>query len=69
MIPSIIGHVINGILILILLIIIILNYTKIIKFDLYQIIIILSLFTLIIGIHSLSHLGLEVVYNFNPIQN
>ncbi len=69
MIPSIIGHVINGFLILILLIIIILNYTKIIKFDLYQIIIILSLFTLIIGIHSLSHLGLEVVYNFNPIQN
>ncbi len=69
MIPSIIGHVINGFLILILLITIILNYTKIIKFDLYQIIIILSLFTLIIGIHSLSHLGLEVVYNFNPIQN
>jgi hypothetical protein len=33
----------------------------------YQIIILLLLLSISIGIHGLSHLGLEMVYNFHPL--
>jgi len=44
------------------------NFYSIVKLEPYKIIILALLFSIGFGIHSLSHLGLEKVYNFNPIK-
>ena len=65
--PSLYAHVINGILLLIAVIIAIMNYSSLKKIGAYKSIVLLLLFSLVIGIHGLSHLGMESVYNYNPL--
>ena len=65
--PSFYAHIFNGILLFIGLILIALNYSKLIKIETYKIIMIVLVFSIAIGIHGLSHLGLEYIYNFNPL--
>lgn len=65
-IPSIYSHIINGILLIVISIIIVVNLVKISHFGLYNILVILLLFNIAMGIHSISHLGLEKTYNYNP---
>ena len=62
--PSFYAHAFNGILLLISLILIITNINKINQFDLYKKIMLLLVFTLVVGIHGLSHLGQESEYNY-----
>lgn len=68
--PSFLSHVCNGILILIVLWILMKNYLlgdKILRTeDLLNILLLLSI---TIGIHGLMHLGLEINYKFNPLEN
>ena len=66
-IPSIYAHIINGLLLFAALILLYKNYSKIRNLDPYSLIILTLLFSISIGIHGLSHLGLEKVYNYNPI--
>jgi hypothetical protein len=66
--PSFYSHVLNGILILIIIIMIIQNYSTLNKLDIYKKVKLLILFSILIGIHSLSHLGLESVYQWNPLK-
>lgn len=66
-VPSFYAHIMSGMFMLIAIIMLILNFGKIQRFGTYKIIIIIILFSLMMGIHSLSHLGLESVYGFNPI--
>lgn len=66
-IPSFYAHVLNGILLFIALIVLFKNYSKINKIDTYKIVILLLLFSIGIGIHGISHQGLEKNYNFNPL--
>jgi len=49
------------------IVILCLNYSKIAKMEPYSWIVLLLLFSFVVGIHALSHLGLEYVYNYNPI--
>lgn len=65
--PSFYAHGLNGLLIFISVIILILNFTIIKNLDIYKRITILLLVSIAIGIHGISHLGLEYVYNFNPL--
>jgi hypothetical protein len=43
------------------------NYSKISNLEPYKLISLTLLFSLTIGIHGLSHLGLESKYNYNPM--
>lgn len=65
--PSLYAHSLNGLLVFICISIIILNFTIFKNLDIYKRIIILLLLSIAIGIHGISHLGLEYVYNFNPL--
>lgn len=65
--PSFYAHIINGILLLVAFILLFKNYSKISNLEPYKLIILTLLFSLGIGIHSLSHLGLEKIYNYNPL--
>jgi hypothetical protein len=67
--PSFYAHVANGILIFTAIIYLYYNYNTIKSVDYYKKLVLIILFSVAIGIHGLSHLGLEYVYNFNPLQN
>ncbi len=65
--PSFYGHIINGILLLIGLILLCKNYSNIIKLEPYKILCLVLLLSIAFGIHGILHLGLEKNYNFNPL--
>lgn len=45
----------------------IINYKKNTIIEPYQLIILILIFSIAVGIHGLSHLGLEKNYNYNPV--
>jgi len=67
--PSFYAHGINGILLFAALIIIVSNYSRLKKYESYpgKTAILLLFLSIAIGIHGISHLGLEYVYGFNPM--
>lgn len=67
--PSFYAHVFNALLLVAALIVFIMHYKTIISFTPYKLIKLLLLFSLVVGVHGLSHLGLETVYNYNPLSN
>jgi hypothetical protein len=64
--PSIGAHVLNGLLMLLALILTVINYSKLQALDSFRLIGIVLLFSIAVGIHGLSHLGLEAKYGLNP---
>ena len=64
--PSITSLFITGLLILLLVLFVSKHHKTLYYFDVYKKITILLLFIIAIGIHGLIHLGVEVVYKFNP---
>ena len=67
--PSFWGLPITGLMILFILIILFTNFNNLKNININQKLIILSLITIVIGIHSILHLGLEYVYGYNPIEH
>jgi hypothetical protein len=67
MYPSFYAHVLNGVLLFIAMIMLYTNYSKIIQLEPYKLISITLLLSLTVGIHGLSHLGLEKEYGYNPL--
>jgi hypothetical protein len=69
--PSFYAHVLNGILLFIALIIMVLNYSRLTRLEAYPgrtaYLILLLLLSIAVGVHGISHLGLEYVYGFNPM--
>jgi hypothetical protein len=65
--PSLYAHIINAILLLTAVILLFSNYSKIKNIEPYKKIMLILLFSIVIGIHGLSHLGLESVYGYNPM--
>jgi hypothetical protein len=65
--PSFIAHIISGILLLVAFIILYKNYSIIKNLDKYRLITIVLVFSIAIGVHSLSHLGMETIYGYYPI--
>jgi hypothetical protein len=68
LLPSLYAHVINGILLLVAFILLYKNYSSIKSMDKYRLILLVLLFSIATGVHSLSHLGLEKIYGYNPLQ-
>jgi len=65
--PSIYAHMMSGSVLMISVLYFVLNMTKILSRDPYQILLLLLLFSLALGVHGLSHVGLESAYNYNPL--
>jgi hypothetical protein len=65
--PSLYADVLNG-LFLLFAFILLLQYGSRKSDDYYKMLIIYLLFSIAIGIHGLSHFGLEVAYGYNPLQ-
>ena len=65
--PSYHAHIISVALMVIAIFILYMNYSAIKKMEPYYWIVLLLLFSLVTAMHGLSHLGLEYVYNYNPI--
>ena len=66
--PSFYALSFTGILILSIFVIIICNIKRFKNLSPEMVIKVLSLFGILIGVHGLQHLGLEVVYNYNPME-
>ena len=64
--PSIIAHTLNGVLFLAAVILTIAYYKTLSNLDSYRVILLILAFGIIVGIHGLSHLGLEYAYGYNP---
>ena len=66
--PSIYAHIMNGILLFISAILVYRNYSTISRIAASEKIKLVLLFSLAVGLHGLSHLGLEYMYKFNPLK-
>ena len=66
-IPSFYAACINGLLILIIVVVIIRNRKEIKTYDTYKQLMLLGMVAILIGVHALIHLGMEYVYNWNPL--
>ena len=64
--PSIITHTIHGILAMIAVVLLLAFSYKLQTLDAYRILVLLLLFSATIGIHGISHLGLEREYGYSP---
>jgi hypothetical protein len=65
--PSFYAHIVNGILLLAAIIVFIKNYKKLVSLESYKFIKLVLFLSIAAGVHGLSHLGLESVYNYNPL--
>ena len=65
--PSLYAHILTGILLFIAFFLFFKNYSKICRLEPYKLIILTLLFSACVGIHGLSHLGMEKIYRFNPL--
>ncbi len=66
--PSFYALVITGVISFIVVLIILTNFTSMMKLGPNKKIAVLSLVGLTIGVHGLLHLGMESVYNYNPME-
>ncbi len=66
--PSFFALVLTGIISFIVILIIMTNFTSMMKLGPNKKITVLSLAGLTIGVHGLLHLGMESVYNYNPME-
>ena len=66
--PSFYAHILNGIILFFVFILIYLYWAKLIHLNVYQIIMIFLILSIAVGVHGLSHLGLEAVYGYNPFE-
>jgi len=63
--PSLYAHILNGIFLLFAFILLF-QYRNNRGDRYYKILIIYLLFSIAIGIHGLSHITMETIYNYNP---
>lgn len=67
--PSFLAHIINGLFLLFVIILLVNKYgIGDHKLETIQQIYLLLLLSIAVGIHGLSHLGLEIFYKFNPLE-
>ena len=62
------AHALNGVLMFAAVVVAYMNFRVLYKLDPYKKVMILLVFSVAIGIHALSHLGLESVYGLNPFK-
>ena len=66
--PSMMAHALNGVFVFAAAIVAYMNVRVLWHLDPYKKVMILLVFSVALGIHALSHLGLESVYGLNPFK-
>jgi hypothetical protein len=66
--PSFYAHILNGLLLLFAFILLYKNYSQISELEPFNILVLTLIFSISIGIHGMSHLGLEKNYGYNPMK-
>ena len=64
--PSLNALFFTGLILLFIIILLVKNYSAIMRLNYYQKIILLTSLSIAIATHGLMHLGVEKQYNFNP---
>lgn len=65
--PSILAHILSGAFMFIALFCLVTCFSQIRKLNTYSTLVLTLLFSIAIGVHGVSHLGLEKQYNYNPM--
>lgn len=66
--PSMFAHIANSLIMLSALIFLIVYFPKIKALDAYHTLVLILLFAIVVGVHGISHLGLEKEYGYNPLE-
>lgn len=64
--PSIMAHMLNGLLLFTAVVYVLFNFQKTQSLDTYNTLVVILLFSIAMGVHGLSHLFLEKEYNYVP---
>lgn len=62
-VPSVYAHILNGLLLFAGVVYLFVSRSR----DSYQILVLILLFSMVVGIHGISHMGLEYLYGYNPL--
>ena len=66
--PSVMAHTLNGGLLIVALVLAAVNYRVIRRLPLLQMITLILILSIAVGVHGLSHSGLESAYGYNPLR-
>jgi len=66
--PSVMAHMLNGGLLLLGGLLIALNFSFIRRLPALQLITLVLILSIAVGVHGLSHAGLESAYGYNPLK-
>jgi len=66
--PSILSHILSGVFLFAGMIVLVMHYSRISSVSPYRILLMLLVISVAIGVHGISHLGLEKVYGYNPLE-
>ena len=66
-IPSFYAHVLNALFMLAAIVVVALNWSKISKLDAYALTKLFLMASIAVGVHGLSHQGLERTYDYNSL--
>ena len=66
--PSVMAHTLNGGLLMIALILAVANYRVIRSLPVLQMITLVLILSIAVGVHGISHSGLESAYGYNPLR-
>lgn len=67
-VPSVMAHTLNGGLLIAALILAAVNYRVISRLPVLQLVTLLLILSVAVGVHGLSHVGLESAYGYNPLR-
>lgn len=65
-IPSVMAHTLNGGLLLVGLALIVLNFNALSRLPPLQLVTLILVMSIAVGVHALSHVGVESTYGYNP---
>ena len=65
--PSLYAHILGGGILLVAVVYLVLNASKIISREPYQLVVLMLVLSIATSMHGLSHLGLEAIYGYNPL--
>jgi len=66
--PSVLAHTLNGGLLIAALVLAVMNYRVIRNLPALQMITLVLILSIAVGVHGLSHAGLESAYGYNPLR-
>ena len=66
--PSVMAHTLNGGLLIVALFLAAMNYRVISRLPVLQMITLVLILSIAVGVHGLSHAGLESAYGYNPLR-